>query len=239
MHKYLSPDEMNLLKQAEWSQKDSNVKITLSFEAKKKYITSIQGNAGAFNALSPADQAREILAKGTIDQKKEVKITNDPAIFAEYKKTIQPMILTGCATAGCHGGVNGGRLFLYGTPENDAASYTNFYLLMTTSSQVGGAQRMMIDRTYPDKSLIVEFGLPSQLSKITHPEVKGVTWRSIFRSTEDAQYKTFMRWMDKLVPGDPKYGFDFSLEDPVEKPATPDAAPKPVPLPIPDPVPPQ
>jgi hypothetical protein len=239
MHKYLSPEEVNQLKQAEWSQKDATVKITLSVEAKKKYVTSVQGSLAAFNALSPADQAREILVKGTADQRKEVKITNDPAIFAEYKRTIQPMILTGCATAGCHGGVNGGKLFLYGTPENDAASYTNFYLLMTTSAQVNGAQRMMIDRTYPDKSLIVEFGLPSELSKVNHPEVKGAVWRSIFRSPEDAQYKTFTRWMDKLVTPDPKYGFDFSLEDPVAKPEAPATAPKPAPTPIPDPVPPQ
>ena len=36
--------------------------------------------------------------------------------------------------------------------------------------------------------------------------------------------------MDKLVTPDPKYGFDFSLEDPVDKPATPDPAPKPAPI---------
>ena len=230
MHKYLSLDEINLLKQAEWSETDTGVKTALSPEARKKYVTSVQGNVAAFSALSPADQARQILENGTNDQRKEVKIVNDPAILAEYKRTIQPMILTGCATAGCHGGTGGGKLFLYGTPENDAATYTNFYLLMKCSAQVGGAQRMMIDPEYPEKSLIVEFGLPSELSKVSHPEVKGAVWRSMFRSPEDGQYKTLMRWMGKLVRPEPKYGFDFSLEDPVVKPTATAPASKPTPI---------
>jgi hypothetical protein len=232
MHKYLSPDEMNLVKQAEWPGDDNTVKISIGPEVKRKYIATAQENAASFSALSPVEQAKRILADGTADQRKEIKINNDPAPLAEYKKTIQPMILNGCAAAGCHGGTSGGRLFLYGTPDGDAASYTNFYLLTQTTAQVGGAQRMMIDRDYPDQSLLAEFGLPSEITKVSHPEVKGATWRPMFRSQEDPQYKALMKWMGKLARPAPNYGINFSLEAPEPKPEAPvkpDAPVKPAP----------
>lgn len=236
MHKYLSAEEINMLKQAEWPAGDATVKISLNSETKRKYVASAQESAAAFNALSPLEQAKKILANGTAEQRKEVKITNDPAPLADFKKSIQPMILSGCAATSCHGGATGGKLFLYGTPDSDAASYTNFYLLTQAKARVAGSERLMLDRTYPGKSLLAEFGLPAEISKVSHPEVKGVTWRPMFRSLEDQQYKAFQKWMDKLVSPDPSYNFTFSIDAEEPKPDAPkpdapkpDAVEKPVP----------
>ncbi len=217
MHKYLSPEQINLLKQGEWLSDDVGVKVALTPDVKKKYLKRAQENASAFNAMSPPEQAKRILTDGTAEERKEIKIVNDPAPLAEFKKSIQPMILTGCAAAACHGGASGGKLFLYGVPDGDAATYTNFYLLTRANAQVGGAERMMIDRSYTDKSLIAMFGLPAEISKTGHPEVAGVTWRSIFRSKEDPQYKTLVKWIERLKKPDPNYGFSFSLEDAAPK----------------------
>ena len=233
MRKYLSAENVLLLKQAEWSRDDTSVKISLTTDVKRKYIAAAQENAAAFNALSPSDQARRILENGTAEQRKDVHISNDPAVLAEFKRSIQPMLLSGCATAGCHGGAGGGKFFLYSSPENDAATYTNFYLLMQGSAQSEGAQRMLIDRTYPEKSLVIEFGLPSEITKVSHPEVKGVTWRPLFRSRDDAQFKTLTKWMGKLVTPDPVYGFNFSLEE--SAPKSPTSAPTSNPAPAPAP----
>ena len=232
MHKFLSPDEINQVRQAEWSKDDNSVKISLTPETKRKYIESAQVNASAFNALTPQEQAREILEKGTAEEKSKIRITGDPAVFAEYKRVIQPLILNNCAAAGCHGGPAGGKLFLYGSPESDAASYTNFYLIMTTRLSIGGAERMMVDREYPDKSVLVEFGLPSELTKVSHPEVKGNTWRSLFRGTEDAQYKTFMKWVGKLVPKQPSYGVNFTIDPEAAAPVAPVAPVTPAKAPV-------
>jgi hypothetical protein len=233
MHKYITPDDINSLKQSEWTRDDNAVKVSFNGDVKKRYLATSQENAATFNALSASAQARAILEKGTADERKDVKIVNDPAIFTEYKRSIQPMILNGCATAGCHGGASGGKLFLYGAPENDAASYTNFYLMTQMTANVNGAKRMMIDRSYPESSLITEFGLPSQISKVSHPEVKGVTWKPLFRTSDDAQYKALVKWMNKLVTPEPSYGFQFSIEDspatqekPAPNPPVPPVAPK-------------
>src|SRR5947209_3685905 len=119
MHKYLTADEMNSLKQAEWPSDDSTVKVTFGNAVNSRYIVSANENAAQFNALSPIEQAARILEKGKADERKDVRITNDPAPLADYKRMIQPVILSNCATAGCHGGPNGGKFFLYNTPEND------------------------------------------------------------------------------------------------------------------------
>jgi hypothetical protein len=229
MHKYITADDINSLKQAEWTRDDNTVKVSFNGDVKKRYLNSSQENAAAFNALPAAGQARAILEKGTADEKKDIRIASDPAVFTEFKRSIQPMILSSCAAAGCHGGASGGKLFLYGVPENEAATYTNFYLLTQGNAEVNGAKRMMLDRSYPEASLLAEFGLPPEVSKVKHPDVKGVTWKPPFRSTDDPQYKALVKWMNKLVTPEPTYGFKFSIED---APATQEQpAPKPAPVP--------
>ena len=201
----------------------AQVRSALDLPANARIVTTLSAYKPQKNLADFVELAERILKDGTVEERKEIKMVNDPSPLAEYKKTIQPMILTGCATAACHGGSSGGKLFLYGTPDGDAATYTNFYLITQTNTQVGGAERMMIDRSYSDKSLIALFGLPSEVSKASHPEVKGVTWRTLFRSKEDPQYKSLLRWIDKLKKPEPDYGFTFSLEaaepKPDEKPA--------------------
>jgi hypothetical protein len=228
LHKYLSGggdlhqgdapgsvqlDQINLLKQAEWPADDNSVKVSFFGDVKHRYVLSAQENAAAFNALSPNQQARRILADGTPSEKAAIRIVNDPQPLTDFKRAIQPGLLTGCATAACHGGPKGGKFFLYPTPDSDAATYTNFYLLNQVTANVGGAERRMIDRTYPDQSLIFLFGLPPEISKVSHPEVKGVAWRSIFASTQDPKYKAVYNWVNKLVKPDPTYGFTFKLDE--------------------------
>src|SRR5205807_611704 len=119
----------------------------------------------------------DILGHGTSDERKDVRILTEPAPLTEFKRSIQPMILTGCATAACHGGPAGGKFFLYNPPASEAATYTNFYLLQHVSAAAGDAQHLMIDRAYPDNSLLALWGLPAEVSKVSHPPVPGVTWR--------------------------------------------------------------
>ncbi len=220
LRKYLSLDDINLVKQAEWPKDDKTAKVTFANDVKRKYVASQSENAAKFNALPPTEQARMIFDNGAPDLRKDIKILNDPAPMAEFKRSIQPMILTGCATAACHGGPSGGKFFLYSNPENDAATYTNFYLLTQTSASIGGAKNMMFDRIYPDASLIAEWGLPVEVSKTAHPDVKGTTWRPMFRGKQDPSYQTVMKWLNKLVTPEPKYGFSFSLDGKSDKPAT-------------------
>jgi hypothetical protein len=219
LRKYLDQDQINAIRQAEWTADDKTVKVTFNNDVKRKYVATLAENASTFNALAPVEQARKILDNGTPEMRKDVKLLNDPATLAEYTRKIQPMVITGCAAAACHGGPNGGKFFLYSTPENEAATYTNFYLLSQVSATVGGERHLMLDRDYPDRSLLAEWSLPVDISKTSHPEVKGVAWRNMFRGKQDAGYQGLMRWLNKLQSPAPKYGFTFSLDGGAEKPA--------------------
>jgi hypothetical protein len=218
MHRYLSTADIFSLRQGEWPADDASVKISFTNDVRRKYIASAQENAAQFMSQSPVDQANAILANGSADMHKDIKLLTDPAPLATFKKNIQPIILSGCATAACHGGPLGGKLFLYGNPDSEAATYTNFYQLAKGSTESGGATRLMIDRDYPDKSLLALWGLPSDISKSAHPEVKGVTWRPIFRNPQDPQYRALVSWIGSLVKPAPHYDFTFSLDTPATAP---------------------
>ena len=114
MHRYVSTDNIFSLRQAEWPPDDTSVKISFTNDVRRKYIASAQENAAQFMNQSPVEQANAILANGSADMHKDIKLLTDPAPLATFKKNIQPIILSGCATAACHGGPSGGKFFLYG-----------------------------------------------------------------------------------------------------------------------------
>jgi hypothetical protein len=238
MHKYISPDDINTMRQMEWPADDNSVRVTFANDVKRRYVARSNANVADFNAMSPVKQAQAILADGTPEERKDVRLLTDPVPLAEYKRSIQATILTNCATSGCHGGPSGGKFFLYGNPEGEAATYTNFYLLTQAVASTNGAEHLMIDRSYPDQSLLALWGLPAQVSKVSHPTVSGIVWHTPYRSTDDPQYKLLIAWINKLVPVNsigsglpvPQYGFQSPL------PPLPGSEPPPATAPVKQPV---
>lgn len=239
MHKYITAEDVNTIRQQEWSQDDNAVRVTFNGDVKQRFVKRMQLNAAQFNSQSPVQQAKQIMTDGNADERKDVRILTDPSALTDFKRTIQPMVLTGCATAACHGGPAGGHFFLYNPPENDAATYTNFYLLTQAVMRTSNGERVMIDRSYPDSSILALFGLPSEVSKTSHPVVPGVAWRPMFRSMDDNGYHALINWINKLVPLSvtgkgspvPQYGFSSPLpplpgDVPPPAPAAPTATQK-------------
>jgi hypothetical protein len=227
--KYLPPEDINFIKQTEWKENDGTVRVHMEGDVVKRFTAYASINPADFkNGLTDQDRAWRILTEGLPEMHKDVRILNDPAPMAEYRTKIQPLVLNGCATVGCHGGPPGtagpGGLFLYNPPENEAATYTNFFLLDTYSNKHG----KMIDRTYPDRSLVCEYALPAGTTDVVHPEVpKGTAWKGIVTGKEDPRYKLILSWVrDALVAAEPKYNITFSLE----KPVTPALPIPPVPI---------
>lgn len=233
MHKYITAEDVNTIRQMEWSQDDNSVRVTFNGDVKQRFVKRMQLNAAQFNSQPPVQQAKQIMTDGTADERKDVRVLTDPSVMSDFKRTIQPMVLTGCATAACHGGPAGGHFFLYNPPENDAATYTNFYLLTQAVTKTSNGELVMVDRSYPEKSLLALWGLPSEVSKNGHPPVPGVVWRPMFRSMDDGGYRALTNWITKLVPlpvtgrGSPvpQYGFSSPL------PPLPGDVPPPPPAP--------
>jgi hypothetical protein len=206
--RYLDADQISTVRQSELKETDRPVRVRLDGDVKKRFLEYDNQDQREFAALSDYDKALRILKKGTPEMRKDVKVLGDPPAIAEFKAKVQPVLLTGCATAACHGGKNGGSFVLYTPAASDAVTYTNFYILSQYGRKVDKTDRKAIDRLYPANSLILQYGMPSDRAEFDHPEVRG--WAPVFKNEQDTRYQQVMDWISKsLISIDPKYPPNF------------------------------
>ncbi len=163
-----------------------------------------------------ADYILEETRESAHEIRDDVVIKRDPEFMELFQRTLWPMLQRNCARAGCHGGsspASGFRLFPMGG-DRVRTLYTNFYLL---SIQESGGYRVL-DRDYPELSLLLLYGLPRKLSERPHPtEIK-----AMFTGPEDPKYRAVVDWIDSL-DGPPHKGYGVDYEPP--KPAEPEEEP--------------
>jgi hypothetical protein len=225
---FVSPKDINTIRQMELKYGDTGVRVRIDNDVRRQYVNRTGTTFRAFDAMNPADQAYMVLHKGDSQWRKGVDILSDPPALAEYKRVIQPVILSGCA--GCHGNAAAAAGFkLYTPPVRDAVSYTNFYILTqyvrtienTEQPQgafVGPTKLRMLDRTQPDDSLLAQYGLPRGMAKHSHPDVPG--FRPIYRNRQAQRYQDLVRWLGhSLVNIQPDYGIN-DVQLPATRPAT-------------------
>jgi hypothetical protein len=215
---YLTADEINVIRQDELQSSDTNVRITFLNQVRERYLFGGNKDATAFNAMSDVDKALTILRSGDPQLTKDVKRVTDPVALLDYRTKIQPRLLAGCASSGCHGGPNGGNFYLYPNATQTDVWYTNYYILQTYTKSVsdsggfgsGPVQRGMVERTHPETSLMVQFGLPPTVATNPHPKV--ADWKPMFLTDQDPMYKATITWMGRtLKPFAPDYGIKFTL----------------------------
>lgn len=222
--RYLTPEQINTIRQMELRPTDT-VAVRFVNDVQERFI---KANGPSLRFRTPVQQALEIIQRGDAAQRGDVRIVADPASIAAYRRFVQPVVLQGCASNTCHGGPAGGDLILYNTGErSDAVSYTNFYILQqywhTLSVSAAAApapgtfqnattrqtvKRLMIDRTTPDQSLLVQFALPRSIAEFAHPDVPG--YRPIFTGWRDLRLRTWGNWItNELKTVQPNYGIEF------------------------------
>ena len=166
-----------------------------------------------FNVLKPVDKALRILDEGDDTMKADVKILGDPGSIMDYRRLIQPTVLNGCAASNCHGGDKGGDFVLYNVVDNDTVAYTDLFILMRYKKGAGensnagvftNPARKMIDRAAGNRSLLAEYGLPTDISEVDHPQVTGYDF--VYRNADDVKYRQVIDWMNKsLKQPEPDY----------------------------------
>ena len=67
----------------------------------------------------------------------------------------------------------------------------------------------MMDRTKPEMSLLLQYGLPDQTADIKHPHVRG--YNGIYRGRDDVKYRAVLAFLQSLRPVQPDYGITFQL----------------------------
>jgi hypothetical protein len=217
----LNADDIQKIRRAELRAGDNTVRIQISAETRKSFCDKTGEDPNRFRALTPAQQAVEIMQKGDDVLRSRIRINSDPRPLAEFRR-MQNQILVGCASAACHGGRNADNLVLFYPAVDDASTYTNFYLLQLYSKRIvspsaskifgGEIVRKLIQRGDGDQSLLVNYALPTSSAHLglTHPMVNGSDITPIYRSRQDSRSKAWIDWMNNsLAPSDP----DYKIED--------------------------
>ncbi len=159
----------------------------------------------------------------------EVKVIGHPQSMIRFRDAVhRPWIVNACATSRCHGGTEAGRLYLDNQRANtEEAVYTNF-LIMDRFKLADGTPLINYDE--PQRSPLLQIGLPRRDSLYPHPEVpgtsgKGDVWKPFFRSTEDRRYVQAVEWIKMMYRPRPNYPIDYSPPHPSEPPAQPESPP--------------
>jgi hypothetical protein len=180
------------------------MRVRFMNDVRRRFAALPQVNPRNFAGLTAFQQALVILREGNDSMRKDVVLMDDPAAVRGFR-SVHRQVLGGCATAQCHGSMMGGNFVLFPLPDDNAALYTNFHLLAKYSSRpeiideqpslFGGESvtMRMIDRQRPEKSLLLQYGLPQHLAESPHPQVPG--FKPMFRDRRDAMYNRILTWI--------------------------------------------
>ena len=231
---YLSDDDINAIRQAELQPADQRIRVRFMNNVLRRFQVLPGVNQDEFAAMSAYQQAATILDRGDKRMWKDVIIQDDPVAFRTYRSNVQKIVVTGCAGINCHGTTAGGNFVIFPVYEPEAASYTNFYLLnkysRKTGQSTGGvfsgqpSSARMIDRLRPDRSLLLQYGLPRRDADLPHPDVPG--FKQTYNNTQDVAYQRVFRWISENLRQqvDPE-NYRVSYTGPEARPATPPATP--------------
>lgn len=217
----LSDQDVFWVRLMELRKDDNRVGVRFVNNAQNRFIEAMEGSGlpgweslrakKKFRSQPRFMQVREMLREmpNNTDLLQDIHITTDPKFFIGFRKTAWPKVLQYCAATQCHGGpkVNGGLKFLvYPGNTNKKVDYTNFIILVGSSSQ----GRPLIDRDNATDSLLLQYGLTAKVAKFKHPKINSQAIRRAFSSINDPTYKATLKWIKSLkgpVPPDYHLGY--------------------------------
>jgi len=127
----LNADEVNRIRQREWTRADKGVKVRFVGDVKRRFVAANRISPADFNNTNALEQAWQMVSKGDEEIRNDVRLTTDPLALREYRTVVQRAILPTCASAACHGGGPAGKFQLYPKADHEGEAYANFLTLST------------------------------------------------------------------------------------------------------------
>lgn len=130
----------------------------------------------------------------------DVVILDDPPPMREFRRSVHRAYLWNYFIPRFGlGQLEDLRLIRRGRATSTDNIYTNFLILHNYARN----RSQMINRSNPEDSLLLQWGLPRDEARQPAPDVPG--WRPFFSGTSDPRFQQFVEWIRSLYP-DPKYG---------------------------------
>lgn len=153
----------------------------------------------------------------------EVQVLANPASLRQFKDNVnRGWLATSCASSACHGGQDAGGFRLVGRrPSSDAAVYTNFLILDRARLSSG---EPLIDFESPERSPLLQLGLPRADSIYPHPVVKG--WSPTFRNDRAKRFLQTVEWINSIYQPRPEIPIEYPPAGDRAEPDAPTEVPK-------------
>ena len=151
----------------------------------------------------------------------EIMVESEPHSLNHFRtKVHNAWMIRNCATSGCHGGPDAGRLFLHRSNLNGPRTvYEN--LLILERLELEGSRRL-IDYENPQMSLLIQHALPRSESRIPHPDVRG--FKPAFPSGGGRMQTQTIEFIRNMYSPRPQYPVEFvppTQQAPLDTPPPP------------------
>lgn len=224
----LTPAQINLIKVFELELAD-NPRILISRAAVERLLDAYVGNPSVpatregRDALlhRPATESLALMYELRAREfYSEVQVQDQPKSMAMFRDgPARTWLKNSCGTTECHGGLDAGRLVLANQRTTaDPALYTNFLILSLFKTQRG---QPLINWDVPERSPLVQLGLPREQSLFPHPEVpRGIAqvdaWKPAFRKRADPMFAATIDWIKAMHKPRSDYAIDYRPIRPFE-----------------------
>ncbi len=143
----------------------------------------------------------------------QIRVLSTPEPLQRFREEIQQgLLLSGCATSGCHGSFAGGRFVLATRrASSEIAALTNFLIVNEYRTN---DSKPLLDFQTPERSALIELALPREQSArphpaAPHPETGVDQWRPFLRGRSDTRIPRIAAWISSLYQPRAQYSVGY------------------------------
>lgn len=137
-----------------------------------------------------------------------IEVVSEPRSLQLFRERVHDTwLMNNCGTTRCHGGSDAGGFRLHrGRITDDRTRYTNLLAIDRYTVEDG---TRLIDYDHPERSLLIQYGLPLNQTTTPHPDVPG--WAPVFAGSRRSLSEGTETWI-KTMMNAPRPNYPVGLE---------------------------